>query len=153
VNLSDFGGTLRQLLSKVRKRPMIQSAMYAMVSAAEAAQTQYPYIFVNHDGTVRELHASERQYLEQAFMPADGGRPYVKSTFDACDGCGSVKGFLHRSKIPDGLSVAPAPANNPNPPMSKADQIAFLKEKAVQFGLEVVDKSDGTVQVKRRTNK
>ena len=125
--------------------------MYSIVSATEAAQAHYPYIFVNDDGSVRELHASERQHLEQPFMGADGGRPYVKNSIDARDGWGSVKGFLQRSKIPDDRFIAPAPADNPNPPMSKAEHIAFLKEKAVQFGLEVVEKSDGTVQVKRRT--
>jgi hypothetical protein len=108
---------------------------------------------VNHDGTCRELHASERQFLEQPFIPTDGGRPYVKMTFDARDGWGSIKGFLHRSKILDDLFVAPAPADNPNPPMRKEDQIAFLKEKAEKFGLEVVEKFDGTVQVKRSANK
>jgi hypothetical protein len=130
---------------------MIQS--YAVVSTTEAVQNPYPYTFVNGDGTARELHAAERQYLEQRFIPTDGGRPYVKSTFEARDGWGSVKGFLRRSKLPDGLVVAPAPANNPNPPMSKADHIAFLKEKAVQFGLEVVEKSDGTVEVKHSIKK
>ena len=77
----------------------------------------------------------------------------MKSTFDAPNGWGSVKGFLHRSKLPDGLSVAAAPANNPNPPMSKAEYMAFLKDKAVQFGFEVVEKSDGTVEMKRSTKK
>ena len=145
--------SLRRLLFKFRKRPTIQSKMYAVVSATEGVQDPYPYTFVNHDGTARELHAAERQYLEQPFLPTDGGRPYVKSTFDARDGWGSVKGFVHRSKLPDDLFVAPAPANNPNPPMSKEDHIAFLKEKAVQFGFEVIEKSDGTVEMKRGTKK
>jgi len=132
---------------------VIQSKMYAVVSATEAGQVPYPYTYVNHDGTARELHAAERQYLEQPFIPADGGRPYVKSTFDARDGWGSVKGFLHRSKLPHGLFIESAPVNNPNPPMSKADHIAFLKEKAAQFGFEVVERSDGTVEMKRSTTK
>jgi hypothetical protein len=142
-----------RLLLKFLKRPMIQSKMHAVVSATKAAQDPYPYIFVNDDGTARELHAAERQYLEQPFIPTDGGRPYVKRTFDARDGWGSVKGFLYRSKLPAGSFVAPAPANNPNPPMSKADHIAFLKEKAEQFGLEVIEKPDGTVEMKRSTKK
>jgi hypothetical protein len=49
--------------------------------------------------------------------------------------------------------VAPAPAINPNPPMDKADQLAFVKEKAAQFGFEVIEKSDGAVQMKRSTKK
>jgi hypothetical protein len=144
---------LRQLLLKFLNRPMIQSRAYTVVSAADAAHDPYPYAFVNRDGTARELHAAERQYLEQPFVVTDGGRPYVKSTFEARDGWGSVDGFLHRSKLPVGLFVAPAPASSPSPPMSKADHIAFLKEKAVRFGFEVVEKSDGTVTMKRSTKK
>jgi hypothetical protein len=144
---------LRALLFKSAKRPMIQPKAHAVVSADEAAQDPYPYAFVNDDGTARELHAAERQYLERPFIPFDGGRPYVKSAFDARDGWGSVKGFLQRSKLPVGLLVAPAPANNPNPPMSNADQIAFMKAKAVQLGFEVIEKSDGTVEMKRSANR
>jgi len=140
---------LRALLFRPSKKPVIQSKAYAFVSAEEAAQDPYPYAFVNEDGTARELHATEREYLERPFIPFDGGRPYVKSAFDARDGWGSIKGFLQRSKLPFGLLVAPAPANNPHPPMSKADQIALMREKAVQFGFEVIEKSDGTVEMKR----
>ena len=109
----------------------------------------YPYIFVNDDGSARELHAAERAYLEQGCIPFDGGRPYVKNSFAAHDGWGSVKGFLERSKFPNGLFVASAPANNPNPPMNNADHLAFIREKAVQFGFEVTEKADGTVEMKR----
>jgi hypothetical protein len=140
---------LRALLFKSSKKPTIQSKAHAVVSAEEAAQDPYPYAFVNDNGTTRELHAAERAYLERPFIPFDGGRPYVKSTFDARDGGGSVKGFLRRSNLPVGLFVAPPPANNPDPPMNKADQIAFMKEKAVQFGFEVIEKSDGSVEMKR----
>jgi phosphosulfolactate synthase (CoM biosynthesis protein A) len=37
--------------------------------------------------------------------------------------------------------------------MSKADQIAFMKVKAVQFGFEVIEKPDGTVEMKRSAKK
>jgi hypothetical protein len=144
---------LRALLFKSSKNPMIQSKTYAVISADEAAQGPYPYTFVNDDGTARELHAAEREYLERPFVPSDGGRPYVKSAFEARDGWGSVKGFLRRSNLPVGLLVAPAPANNPNPPMSKADRMAFMKEKAVQFGFEVIEKPDGTAEMKRSAKK
>src|SRR5579859_1440315 len=57
--------SLRRLLFKFRKRPAIRSRMYAIVSATEAAQDPYPYTFVNHDGTARELHEAERQYRRE----------------------------------------------------------------------------------------
>jgi hypothetical protein len=144
---------LRALLFRSTRKPVTQSKGYAVVSADEAAQDPYPYIFVNDDGTARELHTAERAYLEQTFIPFDGGRPYVKSNSKAHDGWGSVKGFLERSKLPSGLFVASAPANDPNPPMNRAEHLALIREKAVQFGFEVTEKPDGTVEMKRPKKK
>jgi len=100
-----------------------QAKTYAVVSAAEAAEAVYPYVYVNDDGDVRELHLAERQYLEAPFSPFDGGRPYVKGSFDARDGWGSIEGFCHRSKVPRDLSIAAASAEDPNPPMTKASTL------------------------------
>jgi uncharacterized membrane protein YukC len=35
----------------------------------------FEYIFVEDDGTARELDSNEREYLERNFHPADGARP------------------------------------------------------------------------------
>lgn len=48
--------------------------------------TPYPYVYVVADGTARELHASERQYLETEFKGSDGNMPYVKRTYNELDG-------------------------------------------------------------------
>jgi hypothetical protein len=140
---------LRALLFKPSEKAAPHSKAHAIVSALEAVQDPYPYAYVNEDGTARELHPAERNYLEQAFVPFDGGRPYVKSTFEARDGWGSVKGFIQRSKLPDRLLVGPPPQSDPSPPMSKAEHLAFAKEKAVQFGFDVIEKPDGSFEMKR----
>jgi hypothetical protein len=128
--------------------------MYSIVSSSEAGQSPYPYVFVNEDGTARELYESERKYLEEPFSPFDGGRPYVKSDFDARDGWGSIKGFCHRSHIPCHLQVASAPAEDPNPPMSKAELIEELKKSAtLGWEVEVIERADGTIEMKRTARK
>ena len=33
-----------------------------------------PYVYVNEDGTARELHPNERQYLETEFLPGTARR-------------------------------------------------------------------------------
>ena len=58
----------------------------------------YPYIYVNPDGTARELHANERKYLETPFKLGDGNTPYIKIDYDARDGWGEIRGYLERSK-------------------------------------------------------
>jgi hypothetical protein len=120
---------------------------FAVVSAEEAQQIPYPYIYVNADGTARELHQAERDYLEEAFSPMDGARPYVKGNFNARDGSDSIKGYCHRSEVPSNIPIADAPANDPNPPLSKEEYIAWLKSQS--DGFDVVEKSDGTVVMTR----
>ena len=50
------------------------------------AAAPYRYVYVIADGTARELHASERQYLETEFSGGDGVMPYIKSSYSERDG-------------------------------------------------------------------
>jgi hypothetical protein len=84
-----------------------------VVSASDAVKTPYPFVYVNSDGSVRELHAKEKTYLETPFEPFDGGRPYVKHKYDGKNGWGDTKGYCARSAIPTNLTVIAAPADDP----------------------------------------
>lgn len=76
------------------------------------AETPYAYVYVNADGSVREVHPHERDYLEAPFDPRDGARPYVKTTYDSKDGWGAITGFCPRSAIPPHQHIAAAPAED-----------------------------------------
>jgi hypothetical protein len=105
----------------------------------------YPHIYVNADGTARELHASERQYLETEFLPGDGAAPYVKGSYAEKNGWGDLGGFLERSRLPHGIHIHDAPAEDPQRALSTTQQqIAWFRSK----GLEVTENSDGTLTVK-----
>jgi hypothetical protein len=53
------------------------------------------YVYVNDDGTARELSPVEREYLGQKFHPGDSGRPYIKG-FTANGTVGAVSpAFCH----------------------------------------------------------
>jgi hypothetical protein len=100
----------------------------------------YPYVYVNADGTARELHASERRYLETEFSGGDGAAPYVKDSYDELNGWGELKGYLNRSELPAGTPVHGAPADDPLKPMSQAEHIEWLRSRGVQ----VVENRDGS---------
>jgi hypothetical protein len=107
----------------------------------------YPYIYVNADGTARELHASERQYLETEFRPGDGAAPYIKGSYSTRNGWGELRGYLMRSKLPYGVQIHDAPAEDPTRALStKEQQIEWFRSK----GLEVVENRDGSFTVKGR---
>lgn len=65
------------------------------------------FVYVNQDGSVRELSPNELEYLSQKFHPADGARPYVKSSYKSLDGWGSMSGFLLRKKVPPVVPIDP----------------------------------------------
>lgn len=103
-------------------------------------QSAYPYVYVEVDGTARELHADERTYLETKFDGADGARPYIKSKYEQSDGWGELSGYLKRSKLPAGKSVKPAPLDDPNKSLSRDEYLAFLRAN----GLEATENADDT---------
>lgn len=71
--------------------------------------SDYPFVYVEVDGSARELRTDERAYLETEFEGADGARPYIKTKYEQLDGWGKLSGYLYRSELPAGLSVKPAP--------------------------------------------
>lgn len=64
---------------------------------------KFPYIYVEIDGSIRELDNEEKDYLNQEFHPNDGGRPYIKRNYYQQTPDNKINGFLKRSKIPNKL--------------------------------------------------
>ena len=105
----------------------------------------YPYIYVNADGTARELHAGERAYLETEFKGGDGAMPYIKDSYEERNGWGEINGFLKRAALPAGTAVADAPAEDRSRPLSQKDFMEWLRRK----GLEVTENSDGSYTARK----
>jgi hypothetical protein len=103
----------------------------------------YPYVYINADGTARELHAAERGWLETEYKGGDGAMPNVKDSYDERNGWGELNGYLARTALPAGMPVADAPAADPRRQLSRDEYIAWLRGK----GVEVTENSDGSVTV------
>ena len=69
---------------------------------------RFPYVYVNNDGSARELTAEEQEYLRTEFHPADGGRPYIKLRYGSRTPDGRLRGFLRRRSLPARVVVRPA---------------------------------------------
>jgi hypothetical protein len=86
-------------------------------------------VFVNEDGSVRELTEADKEYVDTEFSPFDGARPYVKSCYSDRTAFGRLQGYLPRSEVPDGVPIGPAPARvspQPQSPSEVADSIVDL---------------------------
>src|SRR4051812_1316438 len=80
------------------------------VSRPEAfALNPNEYVYVEDDGSTRELDDEERDYLATPFHPNDGARPYVKRRYKALTPDGRIGGFLPRGEVPLTAKVRPSP--------------------------------------------
>jgi len=71
------------------------------------AEPGFRYVYVNQDGTARELSPDEQNYLSQEFSGGDGGRPYIKSSYGSRDGWGSKSGYIERRQVPSRIQILP----------------------------------------------
>jgi hypothetical protein len=104
----------------------------------------YGYVYINQDGSAREVTESERVYLETDFAGGDGGRPYIKPSYGSKDGWGSTSGFIQRRQVPARIPIARvASPNLPDEGNCMEDMIA--DSKAV--GDVVEHGADGSVRI------
>lgn len=93
----------RETANSAPHRLGVYSVPYAVVSKKEADKDPFPYVYVNNDATYRELTEDEKEYLQELFDGADGGRPYVKTRFWQLTPDKKLHGFLARKRLPRGL--------------------------------------------------
>ncbi|WP_375324154.1 hypothetical protein [Flagellimonas sp. GZD32] len=66
---------------------------------------KFEFVYVENDGTVRELDKEEIEYLQTEFEPTDGNRPYIKSSYDQLAPDRKMRGFLYRSQVPKEIEI------------------------------------------------
>ena len=62
-------------------------------------------MYVENDGSVRELDKTEEAYLSEKFHPNDGARPYVKFSYKQLTPDGNVSGFIARRRVPAKIPI------------------------------------------------
>jgi len=66
---------------------------------------EFEFVYVNDDGSVRELTILEKLFLRTKYHGADGARPYIKMKYNDKNGWGSLRGFCYRKRIPKDLQI------------------------------------------------
>ncbi len=69
-------------------------------------QSGADYVYVEDDGSIRDLAPDEIEYLDTDFLPNDGGRPYIKRRYSERTPNGRLGGYLPRRKVPRGRRLA-----------------------------------------------
>jgi hypothetical protein len=70
-----------------------------------SAENGFKFVYVNEDGSVRELTEDERVYLTTEFHPNDGARPYIKFHFNAKTPDNKVSGYIERRQVPSSVKI------------------------------------------------
>lgn len=78
-------------------------------------ESGFPYVYVNRNGSARELTADEHEYLNTKFAPGGGARPYIKYRYESLTPDGLISGYLKRRQLPAQIEVQPAPLSNEKP--------------------------------------
>lgn len=65
----------------------------------------FEYIYVEEDGSARELDDDEKDYLNTKFHPADGARPYIKFQYESLTPDGLISGYLRRRQLPKDIPI------------------------------------------------
>ena len=63
------------------------------------------FVYVEDDGTVRELHQQEIDYLNAPFNYNDGARPILKKRYDEKNTDGKISGFILRQRVPRDIKI------------------------------------------------
>ena len=88
-------------------------------------------VYIDNDGSARELTAAEKKYVDTEFSPFDGARPHIKQHYLERNAWGELRGFLEKSEVPDSVPVNPAPPGLPRnkTPQAVANAILDLIRK------------------------
>jgi len=60
----------------------------------------FKYVYVENDGSVREVDTEEQKYLMEDFHPNDGARPYIKTNYWQRTPDNKLHGYLTRIRVP-----------------------------------------------------
>jgi hypothetical protein len=104
-----------------------RSATIANPPKMAAVRNADALVYVNADGSVRELTATEKTYVETEFSPLDGARPFIKSRYSDRTARG-VQGYLPRAEVPGRVSIDPAPAQDTSRPQTAQAAAESLSE-------------------------
>jgi hypothetical protein len=102
----------------------------------------YHYVYVEDDGSAREIAEDEREYLETEYHPNDGARPYIKLRYESLNGWGSIAGYLNRAQLPASIQISPVPSK----PKTSTD-INHMIEAHKKAGDTIIEKPDGSLVI------
>ena len=92
----------------IRRQRRVRGRLSASLVRPSGDPTTKPremLVWINVDGSARELTDAEKNYVDTEFSPFDGARPYIKSHYEQRNGWGELSGYLLRKEVPEGVHI------------------------------------------------
>ena len=70
-----------------------------------SSKENYLFVYVNEDGSVREVTIPEKLYLQTKYSGGDGERPYIKIRYSDQTPDGRIAGFCYRDAVPGNIEI------------------------------------------------
>jgi hypothetical protein len=77
----------------------------AQIPARRWREMSFDYVYVNDDGSVRELKKDEEDKLGALFFVGDEANDYIKPRYESLGPSGRFNGYLKRRQLPSGAVV------------------------------------------------
>jgi hypothetical protein len=74
-------------------------------------ESAFDYVYVDDDGSARELNAEEDEFVTTALLPDDEVHFYIKPRYESLSPDGRLRGYLRRNQLPRKISVGPPPSD------------------------------------------
>jgi hypothetical protein len=71
----------------------------------------FDYVYVDEDGSVRELTAAEEEFVSAAVFPSGEVDRFIKTKYESATADGRMAGYLQRRRLPRQIRVAPPAAD------------------------------------------
>jgi hypothetical protein len=75
-------------------------------------ESAFDYVYVDDDGSARELNAEEDEFVTTTLFPDDQAQFFIKPRYESLGPDGRLRGYLRRRQLPKNASVGPPPSDN-----------------------------------------
>ena len=79
--------------------------IYSKLRPRRKKEKGFEFVFVEKDGSVRELNYNEIEFLNRAFYPGETARPVIRKTFEQPGGGRDISGFILRKRVPQKIII------------------------------------------------
>ena len=76
-----------------------------MMRSRRPEEAGFEYVYIEDDGSAREVTDGERRRLTTEDAQGNSRRPYIKLRYECRDAEGRRSGFLRRRQVPSGIPI------------------------------------------------